>query len=686
MTEDKNSFIEDCKTFFEMNAEDSEKVFLECGKLPDGTASLSSKAMHKILPFLETGKKYHNACSLAGYDFNNIWFKGERMSTLPYYGAVLKTAVLGGNTNFDAKTEPEKHYGKINNPTVHVALNQLRKVYNKLVEVYGKPDRIVIESARDLPLGEKGLKEKISEQAKNRKKNEEISEELKKLHIENNAENRMRYKLWEDLNSDPVKRMCPFCGRNIERSKLFSSDFEIEHLLPFSQTFDDTRANKVISCTSCNRIQKGARSPYDAFANRTGYNWNDIMGRVSAMPKSKQWRFRPDAWKIFEEKYGDFIARMLNDTRYMSKIAREYLSAVIEPKNILTVPGSITALLRGKWGLNAILDGTNAPEEAKKNRDDNRHHAIDAFVISCLNQKLISMISECAKRAEAAHLDRILKTIPTPYKHISYDKIEDMVQSIVVSHKLDRGNARDAARKGSSIAKLHNDTAQGKIGEEVDGKITLAKRVPILSIEFKQNSIEQIANLKIRNDLMDLYKTIQRTCNKENFEKEWKAALNEYCTSNKIRRIRIHTPNHEISKLIPISDKSGKVYKYMDNAESYCMDIYQTDSNEWKFEVINMFAAHKNTIPNWRKMNPHAKLIMRLFKRDTIAYEEDGKYKLAVVRGLATHGQISLVPLNVGKIEGNPPKKMPSSLKSIKAHKVYIDEIGRIFDPYKKNE
>lgn len=75
---------------------------------------------------------------------------------------------------------------------------------------------------------------------------------------------------------------------------------------------------------------------------------------------------------------------------------------------------------------------------------------------------------------------------------------------------------------------------------------------------------------------------------------------------------------------------------------------------------------------------------MRLFKRDTIAYEENGEYRLAVVAGMATHGQISLLPLNVAKVEGNPPKKTPSVLQKLNARKVYVDEIGRVFDPYKR--
>lgn len=701
--------------------EDKAKSILDDAvmNLPEGTASLSTKAMQKIMPHLENGMLYHSACEMAGYNFN-VNYQGEIFDTLPYYGQILRKLALGGDKQkYSAEENPEKYYGKINNPTVHVALNQLRKVVNKLIAVYGKPDRIAIETARDLPLGEKGLSDLKSEQTKNQKKNEEIAEELKKLEVANNAQNRMKYKLWEDLNSDQVKRMCPFCGRQIEASALFTSDFEIEHLLPFSDTFDDSRANKVISCRSCNRI-KAKRSPHETFSNRVGYDWEKILARASELPKGKQWRFKADAMEQFKEKYGDFIARMLNDTRYMSKVSREYLTAIISPENIITLTGTTTAMLRRTWGLNTILDPDhNIPttkEEKKKSKDsapkknraDHRHHAVDAFVIATVGRKLISLISQCAKRNEQALLENILKSIPSPFTHISFEDVRNAIMNINVSHKLDRGDVKGAIKQGKTVASLHNDTAYGRIGKNDDnGKITLVKRIPLDSIKIISNSknkntkddesdeksklsdkkIKEIANDRIRTDLLNLFNKISslNLTDKEK-EKKWEIDLQTYAQNNNVRRVRIHIKNNELKKLIQINDKTtGKIYKYMENAESYCMDIYKpSDSDEWQFEVINMFSAHKNEMPQWRKNDSHAKLVMRLFKRDTIAFEEDGEYKVAIVTGIATHGQISLVPLNQAKVDGNPPKKYPIVLQKLNARKVYVDEIGRIFDPMKK--
>ncbi|MBE6410920.1 MAG: type II CRISPR RNA-guided endonuclease Cas9 [Opitutales bacterium] len=704
---EENVFIKLVEKYFGFDSNKAKSILDDAIiNLPEGTTNLSTKAMQKIMPYFESGMRYDLACKAAGYNFNAN-YQGEIFDTLPYYGQILRKLALGGDKQkYSPEENPEKYYGKINNPTVHVALNQLRKVVNKLISVYGKPDRIAIETARDLPLGVKGLSELKKEQNKNQTKNEEIAEELKKLGVANNARNRMKYKLWEDLNPDFIKRMCPFCGRQIERTQLFESDFEIEHLLPFSDTFDDSRANKVISCRSCNRI-KAKRPPHEAFFNRTGYDWDEILARVSALPKSKQWRFKADAMEQFKEKYGDFIARMLNDTRYMSKVSREYFTAIIPTENIITLTGSTTAMLRGTWGLNSILEPDhNVPEtpaEAeqnsqsdnsdkdksesapKKNRADHRHHAVDAFVISTVGRKLISIISQCAKRNEQALLENILKSMPSPFTHIPFDVLKEKILNINVSHKLDRGDVKGAIKQGKTVASLHKDTAYGRIGgNDTDEKITLVKRVPLDSIELKEDKIEEIANLKIRNDLLNIFHEIHSTPTTEKAKQnEWLSRLQQYAQENKVRRLRIHIANREIKKLIPIKDKkSGKVYKYMDNAESYCIDIYKpSNSDKWQFEVINMFEAHKNEMPQWRKNDSHAKLVMRLFKRDTIAYEENGEYKVAVITNIATHGQLGMLGLMQANVEGNHPKKMPGALQKLNARKVYVDEIGRIFDP-----
>ena len=54
---------------------------------------------------------------------------------------------------------PEVRFGQIANPTVHIALGQFRRVMNALIDRYGKPDQVVIETTRDMAKSARELNE-----------------------------------------------------------------------------------------------------------------------------------------------------------------------------------------------------------------------------------------------------------------------------------------------------------------------------------------------------------------------------------------------------------------------------------------------------------------------------------------------------------------------------------------------
>ena len=127
------------------------------------------------------------------------------------------------------------------------------------------------------------------------------------------------------------------------------------------------------------------------------------------LKRNKSWRFAPDAMEKFKSENRDFLDRQLNETRHLARVAKTYLS--VSPQ-VWVVTGSLTAMLRGKWGLNSILEGGN-----RKNRDDHRHHAIDAFTIGCISRGLLNAVSRNAGRAEEADAERILGDIPEPFEN-----------------------------------------------------------------------------------------------------------------------------------------------------------------------------------------------------------------------------------------------------------------------------
>lgn len=655
--------------------------------LDEDFGSLSRKAIEKILPGLEKGMIYSDACKAAGYHHSDFR-TGEVFDQLPYYGEVLRNAVMGGTEN--PQDIPEKRHGKLNNPTVHIALNQLRRVVNAIVEKHGHPDQVVIELARDLPLGEDGLNELKSDQAKNKKRNDKINAELAKLGVKQNYANRLIFKLWEDLSSDPAKRCCPFTGRMISVSQIFTGEFEVEHLLPFSRSFNDSPANKVLSYRDANRF-KGNRSPFEAFSDSpAGYKWEDIVARAANLPDNKRWRFSPEAWERAKGQEEDIIARMLVDTQYMARLAKQYVSFICHPDRVWTIPGRLTAMMRDKWGLNDLL----GEEDGRKERGDHRHHALDAFVVACTTRAMLKNISAAANafyENDAIYSRRLklVEKMPEPFPGY-YQRMETLVENMIVSYKPDHGNAHQAidGAQPFTIGALHQETAMGYVGKgEKKATSVYVTRKPLDSMLTK-GDIEGIADPTIRQRLLDSTDGLAEKSD------EWKQALRAFSEKSGTKRLRVHTEkSDDVMVGIRKKDKpEAQPYKYYALGGNYCAEIYcpnkGDNAGKWCIEITQNYYAHqKNHIPQWRKDNPTAKLIMRLQIDDMVAYEEDGKTIYTRLKKM-TGGRVYLRPHNIAVESGDQESwaASPNLLQQKQARKIAVDPMGRIRDPMKQRD
>ena len=344
-------------------------------QLKESTAHLSLKATRLLMEKMKN--EYCLQSEAVEYvaeehkDFDSPFIRfskqGKLLEQLPYYGKLFKDGrhIIQGTNELEDENDDLKFYGGITNPTVHIALNQIRNVINELIKRYGHPTSIVIELGRELPAGKERRKEIEEEQEENQKNNEDIDRELKELPQPINRENRIRLRLWKELGKDPAERKCPFTGETIGIHRIFSDDFEVDHLIPFSESLDDSFSNKVLCLRQANR-DKGQQTPYQAFSHSPGgYNWNDIFERSKSLSKSKQWRFEKDAMKKWQKYESDFLARHLNDTQYIGRLTKDYLEAICPYNKIDVVTGRLTALLRGYWGLNSILNEIRTDEELK---------------------------------------------------------------------------------------------------------------------------------------------------------------------------------------------------------------------------------------------------------------------------------------------------------------------------------
>ena len=523
--------------------------------LARATSNLSRKAMAQLVNIMrDQGLAYHDAVTElydeSGNKLHHSKQDQERYQQLPYYGSVMPEHMLGADKKVSPEINPEKHYGKINNPTVHVALNQIRKLVNTLIDRFGSsPVKVHLEMTRELKRPKKSREEMERRQAKNEKRNNDIRNLLaEEHHIPSPSANDIKkWKLWEELGKIGMERLCPFTGKTISASQLFNGDVEIEHILPFSRTLDNSMSNLTLSFRWANRL-KGNKTPFEAFGSdaysHENIHWGDILVRAQKMPVNKVWRFGPTAMERFE-KENSFIARQLTDTAYMARITRRYLAALDGVNDVVTLPGGLTAMVRGKWHLNGILSDDN-----KKSREDHRHHAVDAAVIGLINRSLLQEISRLSARGAD---DKVHIRIPDLDKDIE-QAIRSRVPTILPSFKPDH----------SLEGKMFKETAYGGPKSDNDGptsdkNIYFVTRKPLVSLTAKE-----IGDIR-DNNLRDALARYVRDNKGQKLDK----LLADFGREHGIKRVRLKVYDQTITSIPSAPYKGYKPDSYI------CCDIWK---------------------------------------------------------------------------------------------------------------
>jgi len=638
-------------------------------RLPDSFARLGRTAIAKVLPELRKAVvSYSDAVAAAGYASHSQLGTGELLERLPYYGIVLERHVAFGSG--DPSHGDEKRYGRIANPSVHIGLNQLRKLVNALIERYGRPAEVHIELTRELKLSRE-RKEVIEEQNKrNRERNEVLAAKLRDLGQAVNAENLQRLKLWEELNpANPADRRCAYTGEQISIGRLFSPEVEIEHILPFERTLDDSMDNKTVSVRRANR-DKGARTPHEAFSySPPGYDWQEILARAANLPVRKRQRFSETALADFLRGQ-DFLARQLTDTAYLSRAAREYLSAICPENRIVSLPGRLTALLRGKWGLNRLLSDAD-----RKDRSDHRHHAIDAVVVAATDRGMLQSLATASARARELGLQKLVERMPKAWEGF-HEQLAAKIRRVVVSHKPDHGP------EGA----LHNETAYGILaGPDKKDRFEVRYRLPVSSLTTRER-IEAVRDAPIRAELLSL---IEKTP-----QKEFRGALADFSRTRGMRHVRIN----ETLSVIPVRDRNGKVYKAYKGDSNYCYEIHRDERGRWDGRLVTTFLANQKLYKDFRADNGRFRtqtfegepLVMRLCIDDALAIEDNGARRIMrVVK--QSEGMITLAEhFESGNLKERDKDdadpfgylyKAPNALRELKARRVFVDPLGRVLDP-----
>lgn len=654
---------------------------------PSGTTSLCKELTQQLVSLMkETRVQFDQALEKLGYHHydNSV----EQYDILPYYGKVLTGSTTGADPSADEK-QPERKYGRISNPTVHIALNQTRTIVNALIRKYGKPEQIVLELSRDLKASREQKEAIETKQAANAKRNKTLNQKI----IEHNPHiqfpgrmERLKYRLWEELGTDSLSRRCLYCGQTISGTDLFTSDIEIEHILPFSRTLLNAESNLTLAHRRCNAY-KAERSPFEAFGSSpAGYNWADIMERVRSLSnKTKQGRFAENAMDSFV-KENAFIDRQLTDNQYIARIALRYLQAVCN--NVWPVNGAMTKLLRDRWEIDPILHRrieekdivtyglkNDAVSEYRKNRYDHRHHALDAMVIGLCDRSLVQALAR-------ANSHRTKEKLEVPLFPFIREDVIDRVKQIVPSFKPDHGMQ----------GKLSKETLLACIRQEntVDIKELKPEDIPLIKTDRVRKEIqslyEQTGDIKkVRKRLADIYPQVKifrriyasrtplrsfkseadistiidiplrnqlRAFIASHPDEKFEKALHTFTETTGIKRVRCATFVQTPIIIEPDPANPLAATRYL-NPEDYLAVIIweippQKAGKPPKYEGQFLRRTNVNAKGELLLKKPHAaaKQICRLYKNDYIEFSQDGIWKKACVAGYsATQNKLDIRPV-----------------------------------------
>ena len=254
----------------------------------------------------------------------------------------------------------------------------------------------------------------------------------------------LRYKCWLDQ-----KYCSPYTGQPIPLSRLFTSDYEIEHIIPQSRYFDDSFSNKVICESEVNKLKDNALG-YEFIKKHHGQTLQLASNRTVRIFEVNEYeRFVKETYGnsntaskrrklLMDEIPAEFIERQMNDSRYISKVVKGILSNIVREideegnlereaisKNVITCNGSVTTILKRDWGLGEVWNHIVLPRFQRLNqltgntcftklnthgneipamplelikgfnikRIDHRHHAMDAIVIACTTREHVNLLN-----------------------------------------------------------------------------------------------------------------------------------------------------------------------------------------------------------------------------------------------------------------------------------------------------
>ena len=653
---DVNSFEKDdalerrCQKHWKLSIEQA-KEFSKISLEP-GHGSVSVAAIIRLMPHLEKGMTYAEARKI---EFPEQFEKIDALEFLP----------------------PVRDFkDAMRNPAVARSLSELRLVVNCLIRKFGKPEQIRVELARDLKKPKK-QREQISIDNRSREKTRETH--AAEIVANTSLKQPSRADIEKVALFHECRGVCPYTGRQISWSDLFGStpQVDVEHIVPFSRSCDNSFTNKTLCFLEENRNVKQKKTPFEVYGSTS--QWGEIIARVKrfngSAAKAKLAKFLNES--SAQDMAEQFSTRQLNDTRYASVLARQYLSQLYGgfsdedgKSRVQATAGQTTAYLRREWRLNLLLS-----DKDQKSRNDHRHHTIDATVVALTSPRQIKALTAAASRASGAKGQRLFAPIEEPWNKF-FEQIQGALNSIVVSHRV-RKSLSGALHEGRNYrAPMAIDPTSSFV------------RKPLTALS--KTELKGIVDPKLRNLIM---KVVGNGDPKKVFQEQH--SLPTITGSDgivrRVRRVRVKANRPTIAV------GSGLNRRFVSSGGNHHMAIYETATKagvkKWNHKIVTRLEATQRKRSGLsvidRALPDNSKFILSLCPGECIAIPgPTGEVDVFVVRGSTANRGVEVVLVadarNSGEIRdkatgGGRKYYSAEKLRKLKAFKVVVSPIGQVF-------
>ena len=572
-----------------------------------GYGNKSAKFICKLLPQLQQGLGYSEACAAVGY----------RHSNSPTSEEITERILL--------EKIPLLQRNELRQPLVEKILNQMINLVNALKAEYGV-DEVRVELARELKMSREERERMTRQNGERKKANDKVAEKIQKCGLFPTKSRIRKYMLWEEAG-----RQCLYCGRSIdEKQCLNGDDMEVEHIIPKSVLYDDSYGNKTCACRRCNK-EKGNRTALEYIRAK---GWEDeYMERINERLKAKKIsysKYQRLRW-LKEDIPSDFLERQLRLTQYISRQAMAILQQGI--RRVSASEGGVTARLRSLWGYDDILhtlnldryDSMGETERVSREgetteklrikdwskRKDHRHHAIDALVVASTRQGYIQRLNRVSSESEREamsgeiEMQKVTKTDKlsllerwlTQRPHLSVRAVSDKVAEILISYRPGKrvvtrgrniyrkktadGREVTCVQRGVLVPRgeLMEASLYGKILSQ--GRERIVKRYPLHTLKG------EVVDPRLRELIAEYNQEITSKVKAKGAPLYLDAAEKQ-----EVRSVRCYVDKPSVAKAIPIRfDECGRAITFVQSGNNHHLALYRTPKGKLVGSIVTFWDA-----------------------------------------------------------------------------------------------